>query len=75
MARRCLLALITLLLISTFSKVARADSQPKVPMTLQPVINCIYHVMKSNSDVLSLELYAVDSVRFAIEYSFRDKDG
>jgi hypothetical protein len=44
-------------------------------MTLQPVINCIYHVMKSNSDVLSLELYAVDSVRFAIEYSFRDKDG
>jgi hypothetical protein len=48
------------------------ESSPSLPAGTLPPIRCIYNILKPEKAVLSIDVFAIDSARSAVEYSFRD---
>ena len=49
------------------------DIQGYLPTPLKPAVKCIYSLMKSSNAIQSVNLYDIDGFRYAIEFSFRNK--
>lgn len=52
-----------------------ACSQPRIATATVPAVECVYRLMRANPAIQSVDVYAVDRFRSAIEYNFRDKYG
>jgi hypothetical protein len=50
-------------------------ASPRLPTAGVSILHCAYHLLASNEAVLSVDAYARDDFRSAIEYRFRDKKG
>ena len=48
---------------------------PEISPAAMPALKCVYGLLQSYAAVQSVDAYAVDGLRSAIEYSFRDRDG
>ena len=57
------------------SQEATANPQPGLPASTVGAIKCMYPLIRAIPTVQSLEVYAIDDHRSAIEYGFRDSDG
>lgn len=57
------------------SQEATANPQPRLPASTVTAIKCMYPAMRAIPAIQSLEVYAIDNHRSAIEYGFRDSDG
>ena len=66
--------LVGTVLVSSFG-VITACAQPKIATDTIPAVECVYRLMKSDPAIQTVNVYAVDKFRSAIEYSFRYKDG
>lgn len=62
-------------LVVSVGNSANADALPDIPSATIPTVNCIYHLLKSNGAIQSVDVYAIDDVRSAVEYRFKGKDG
>ena len=54
---------------------AAAEPPPEIPIATMPTVKCVYRILKSSGAVQSVDAYAIDGFRSAIEYTFRDKNG
>lgn len=63
------------LVLATAIAPAGAEPQPPIFAKAEATVKCVYRVFKSNPAVQSAEAYGVDDFRFAIEITFRGKDG
>lgn len=57
------------------SQDATASPQAVLDASNAAAIRCMYPLIKANPAIQSLEVYAIDRFRSAIEYGFRDNDG
>lgn len=67
-------SLVAFLLLSVGSA-AIADAPPGIQSGTIPTVNCIYHLLKATRAVQSVDVYAIDEIRSALEYRFKGKDG
>ena len=63
-----------LVLLASVSGIT-ACSQPKIATATVPAVECVYRLMRADPAIQSVDVYAVDRFRSAIEYRFRDKYG
>ena len=63
-------------LIGVFISVSavHADTAPEIPASARTTLNCIYLLLKSNSQFQSVAAYSVDEFRNALEYTIHGKD-
>lgn len=54
---------------------ATASPQAVLDASNATAIRCMYPLIRANPAIQSLEVYAIDRFRSAIEYGFRDNDG
>ena len=52
-----------------------ASNASDIPAPEKALLECIYHLLKSNAKVQSVDVYARDDWRFAFEYATRDASG
>lgn len=64
-------AVLVLSLVTT----AACGQRPKIAAGTIPAATCIVGILKSDPDVRSVSVYAVDENRSAIEFTVRDKNG
>ena len=58
------------------SGIAVAEEQwPSIPSAQQSTVKCVYRLLKSKAAIQSVDVYAVDGFRSAVEYTFRDASG
>jgi hypothetical protein len=62
-------------LVVSVGNAANAAAPPGISSATIPVVNCAYHLLKTNPAVQSVDVYAIDDSRSAVEYRFRGKDG
>jgi hypothetical protein len=72
--RRPWISLFTALVLSAGS-IASANTSSHIPESAVPAVTCIYLLFKSSPDVQSVDVYAIDELRSAVEYRFKEKDG
>jgi len=58
-----------------FGTANAADQFPTIPLKHKASIKCIYSILKSNGAVRSVDTYALDGFRSAIEFTFTDVKG
>jgi hypothetical protein len=46
---------------------------PHVPVTMQPVVKCVYHVLKEIRSIKAVDAYTIDDFRTVLEAAFDDK--
>jgi len=61
--------------IMGFGTANAADQFPTIPLKHKASIKCIYSILKSNGAVRSVDTYALDGFRSAIEFTFTDVKG
>jgi hypothetical protein len=63
-------------LVGVFISVSavRADTAPEIPASVRSTLNCIYLLLKSNSQFQSVAAYSVDEFRNALEYTIHGKN-
>jgi hypothetical protein len=58
--------------IAGFGSHAIARAANHIPAAAKSTLECTYGVVKSDPSVQSVDAYAIDDFRFAIEYTFQD---
>lgn len=69
-----LFVILRTVLLASVSAIS-ACSQSKIATATIPAVECVYRLMRSDPAIQSVDVYAVDRFRSAIEYRFRDKEG
>ena len=55
--------------------IAPADTGHQIPESAVTAVTCIYQLLKSSPTVQSVNVYAIDDLRSAVEYRLKGKDG
>lgn len=51
------------------------QARTAIPVTAISTVRCLYRLLKSNSVVRAVDVYAIDEARSAVEFRFRGKSG